>query len=190
MFPVRFKQLLSATALLALAGCGSQNTPSMQAMQPTSHYVAPAPAQISTGGDIALAPTNIGIRLNGESPKMNRHYGRVLGYFNGKTSTISEVVKLTAATNVIFNNVDALSPHTASFLGNATKQMAPWPANFDGSSTQSPAGTVISTTSFSTGALSAGTKSLKYNSGSPGFFMFGCFFHYNLDGMRTVIIVI
>jgi len=189
MFPIRYKQFLSATALLALAGCGSQSMPAMQPAQPASHFVASAPAQISTAGDITLTPENVGIRLNGESPKMNRHYGRVLGYFNGKTSTTSEVVKLTAATNVVFNNVDGLSPHTASFLGNATKQMAPWPPSFNGSSLQSPAGTVISTTNFSTGALSPGTKSLKYNSGSPGFFMFGCFFHYNPDGMRTVIIV-
>src|SRR5450755_2045957 len=103
MFPVRFKHIVSTAALLALAGCSGQSTTSF----------APAPAQISTDGDIILAPANIGIRLNGESPKINRHYGRVLGYFNGKTSTTSEVVQLTAATNVVFNNVDTLSPHTA-----------------------------------------------------------------------------
>lgn len=189
MFPIRYKQILSATALLALAGCGSQSMPAMQPARPASHFMASVPAQLPTVGDISLAPANVGIRLTGEMPKMNKHYGRVIGYFNGKTSTTSEVVKLTAATNVVFNNVDSLLPHTASFLGNATKHMAPWPPSFDGSSTQAPAGTVISTTNFSTGVLSPGTKSLKYNSGSPGFFMFGCFFHYNPDGMRTVIIV-
>jgi hypothetical protein len=190
MFPIRYKQLLSATALLALAGCGSQSMPAMQPAQPASHSVAPGPAEMSTSGDITVATENVGIRLDGESPKMNKHYGKVLGYFNGKTSTTSEIVKLTASTHVVFYNVDASAPHTASFLGNATKQMAPWPPSFNGSSSQSPAGTVISTTNFSTGALQPGSHSLKYNSGSPGFFMFGCFFHYNSNGMRTVIIVI
>src|SRR5450755_4389866 len=113
MFPVRFKHIVSTAALLALAGCSGQSTTSFAPAHPSSHTVAPAPAQISTDGDIILAPANIGIRLNGESPKINRHYGRVLGYFNGKTSTTSEVVQLTAATNVVFNNVDTLSPHTA-----------------------------------------------------------------------------
>lgn len=188
MFPVRLKQLISATALLALAGCGSQSMTSALPAMPASHAVIPAQTEIVNIDDSTTAQ-HVGVRLSGEAPKTNLHYGKVLGYFNGKTSTTSGVVKLTAATNVIFYNVDAIDTHTASFLGNATKTMAPWPQSFDGSGTQSPAGTVISTTNFSTGSMSHGTNSLKYNSGSPGFFMFGCFFHYNFEGMRTVIIV-
>jgi len=42
---------------------------------------------------------------------------------------------------------------------------------------------------FSTGALSSGTKSVLYNTGLPGLYMVGCAFHYNSNGMRTVIIV-
>jgi len=188
MFPVRIKQVLFATAVLALAGCGSQSVTSMPSSQLASHVAGPAVQSIDFHED-ATTISHVGVRINGEIAKTSPKYGRVLGYFNGKTSQNSEIVQLTAATAVVFNNVDTLSPHTASFLGKATRNMAPWPSPFNGSSTQSPAGTVISTTGFSTGPMSPGTKSLKYNSGSPGFFMIGCFYHYNLDGMRTVIIV-
>ena len=47
-------------------------------------------------------------------------------------------------------------PHTLSFLGNATKNNAPWPQSFDGSSIKSKAGTAIGTKNFSTGPLSPG----------------------------------
>jgi hypothetical protein len=190
MFPVRIKQVLFGAALLALAGCGSQSVTSVPASNLASRVSGPAAIQsIDLHEDVATATSHVGVRINGEIAKMSPKYGRILGYFNGKTSQNSEIVQLTAATNVVFNNVDTLAPHTASFLGNATHNSAPWPTSFNGSSTQAPAGTVISTASFSTGPMSPGTHSLKYNSGGPGFFMFGCFYHYNLDGMRTVIIV-
>jgi plastocyanin len=189
MFPVRLKQILSVTSLLALAGCGSQSMTSLPQSQSASHAVAPAPAQLLDVNEDAITIKHVGVRLTGESPFNSPVYGRVIGYFNGKISTKSEVVKLPTATTVIFNNVDTLRPHTASFLGNASMNGAPWPTMFNGSSTPSPAGTKIGTTNFSTGAMSPGTKSLKYNSGSPGFYMIGCAFHYNSDGMRTVIIV-
>ncbi|HEY5095051.1 MAG TPA: hypothetical protein VII69_08055 [Candidatus Eremiobacteraceae bacterium] len=190
MFPVRIKQVLFASAVLALAGCGSQSVTSMPASHLASHAAGPSALQsIDLHEDDATAASHVGVRITGEAAKTSPKYGRILGYFNGKTSFTSEIVQLTAATTVVFNNVDTVAPHTASFLGKATHSMAPWPSSFDGSSTQAAAGTVISTPMFSTGPLSPGTKSLKYNSGSPGFFMFGCFYHYNLDGMRTVIIV-
>ena len=132
---------------------------------------------------------HVGLRLTGETGITDPRYGFVIGYFKGKTSTTSEVFALPAATPVRFFNVDTLRPHTASFLGNATKTMAPWPATFDGSSTKSPAGTNIGTTNFSTGPLNPGTKSVLYNTGAPGFYMIGCAFHYNTNTMRTVIIV-
>jgi plastocyanin len=37
--------------------------------------------------------------------------------------------------------------------------------------------------------LNPGQKSLRYTTGLPGFYMFGCAFHYDGFGMRTVIIV-
>jgi hypothetical protein len=174
---------------MALAGCSSQGMSAMPSAHLASHGAGPAPAQVLNLTDDSLTTQNVGIRLTGEAPHTSPKYGRVLGYFNGKTSLTSEIVQLTAAVNVVFNNVDSLAPHTASFLGKANRHTAPWPSSFNGSSTASPAGTVISTTGFSTGTVTPGQKSLKYNTGPPGFFMFGCFFHYNLDGMRTVIIV-
>ena len=191
MFPVRLKQVFSAAAILALAGCGSQSMTAAPSAMPASHGVAPLPAQIAQipVSDDAIIIKKVGVRLTGEQSFNSPKYGLVLGYFNGKTSTKSEIVKLPAATTVVFYNVDTGHPHTASFLGDATSQSAPWPQSFNGSSQASPAGTAIGTTSFSTGAMVPGGKSKKYNSGSPGFYMFGCAFHYNSNGMRTVIIV-
>jgi plastocyanin len=131
----------------------------------------------------------VGLRLFGESSITDPHYGFILGYFNGTTSTTSEVVHLTMGESVRFFNVDASAPHTASFLGNATSTHAPFPSSFNGSATQSPAGTAIGTTNFSTGALNPGQMSLVYETGLPGFYMIGCAFHYDSFNMRTVIIV-
>lgn len=190
MFSVRLKQVLFAAAIVALAGCSSQSMTAAPPAVPASHAVAPAPAQmLNVSDDVATVTKHVGVRLTGEASFNSPTYGKVLGYFNGKTSTNSEVVKLPAATVVVFNNVDTIHPHTASFLGDATSQGANWPTSFNGSSQASPAGTAIGTASFSTGAMSPGTHSKKYNSGSPGFYMFGCAFHYNAFGMRTVIIV-
>ena len=131
----------------------------------------------------------VGVRLIGESSFTDPNYGFILGYFNGTTSTTSQVVRLTMGESVRFINVDGSLPHTVSFLGDATATHAPWPPSFNGSSTQSPAGTSIGTTNFSTGALSPGQMSLVYETGLPGFYMVGCAFHYNSSSMRTVIIV-
>jgi plastocyanin len=186
-----FAYLLAAAGLLALAGCGGASTLPHSNMM-SSGAGGQSGVVVGLSGD-AIQPDvtvdGIGIRLNGESTFNSPHYGIVLGYFRGKTSLISQVVQLTANTRVVFFNEDASFPHTASFLGNATKNSAPFPAHFDGGSTQSPAGTAINTPMFSTGPLSPGTHSLKYNSGPPGFYMFGCAFHYDSHGMRTVYVV-
>ena len=133
--------------------------------------------------------SSVGVRLTGESSINGPPYGFELGYFNGLTSTVSETVMLSAGESVQFQNVDTVLTHTASFLGDATQNNAPWPSVFNGSSTQSPAGTPIGTSGFSTGPLSPGQKSLLYETGLPGFYMIGCAFHYDPDSMRTVIVV-
>jgi len=175
-------------ATLLLAGCSAHGTSA-------SSPIVPVPSQNSVnvgfnedGVDLTTT-AKVGIRLTGETPFTSPRYGVVLGYFKGKTSTMSEVVSLPSATAVRFFNVDTVRPHTLSFLGDATSQMAPWPSLFNGSSTKSPAGTAIGTANFSTGALNPGTKSVLYNTGMPGFYMVGCAFHYNSNGMRTVNIV-
>jgi hypothetical protein len=126
-----------------------------------------------------------------EQPTTDPNYGIVLGYFltTGPLNTQSQVITVPAAAVVTFKNFDIVGiSHTASFLGLATANGAPWPAPFNGGSTQSPAGTVIDTPMFSTGPLDGGQSSLAYVTPPPGFYMFGCFFHYDSNGMRTVII--
>jgi plastocyanin len=90
--------------------------------------------------------------------------------------------------SVLFQNVDT-EPHSAAFLGDATANSAPWPGSFNGSTTQSPAGTAIGTTGWATGSLNPSQKSPIYETGLPGFYMIGCQYHYNTNEMRTVIVV-
>jgi virginiamycin B lyase len=132
------------------------------------------------------------LRITGEQQFQSPAYGPVFGYFR-KNSPISQVVTLTAGESVRFKSIELPASgvtHTASFLGDATMNSAPWPSSFNGSQVKSPAGTVISTTSWSTGPLASGKTSAIYETGAPGFFMIGCAFHYNdPTSMRTVLIV-
>jgi plastocyanin len=179
--------ILSTVALAAtlLAGCGGSTQSSAGA--------APGGAMPQT---IAFAehlePSTdftVGIRLNGENPGQSKPYGQVLGYFKGTKAKKSAVVTIPLGSNVVFSNVDGSFPHTGSFLGDASKKSAPWPSSFTGSGTQSKAGTDISTADFSTGTLNAGSSSLVYTANVPGFYMFGCAFHYVSHEMRDIIIV-
>jgi hypothetical protein len=134
----------------------------------------------------------VNIRIKGEQVFMSPAYGPVFGYFRNQ-SPVSQVVTLAAGESVRFKNLEAKSSgvmHTASFLGDATMNSAPWPSSFDGSQVKSTSGTVISTSSWSTGPLAPGQTSAIYETGAPGFFMIGCAFHYNdPTSVRTVLIV-
>jgi streptogramin lyase/plastocyanin len=132
--------------------------------------------------------TTIGIRLNGELSFADPNYGFELGYAVGTTSTQTQTITLSMGESVQFQNVDT-EPHSAAFLGNATMNNAPWPGVFNGSTTQSPAGTAIGTTGWATGSLNPNERSPIYETGLPGFYMIGCQYHYNTNEMRTVIIV-
>jgi len=176
-------------AALLLAGCSAHSNAAAPVMPAPPQQSQVANVGFSDDGIDTTTVKHVGARLNGESPFQSPAYGQVLGYFNGKTSFTSEVVSLPSATEVRFYNVDASFPHTVSFLGNATKNNAPWPAQFNGSGTKSPAGTDIGTTNWSTGTLLPGGHSALYNTGAPGFYMVGCAFHYNTHMMRTVIII-
>ena len=175
--------LVLALVAAACSGRGAvPGTPSSAANPVTTLFIA------DDGPDIAT-PAPVGARLTGEHSITNSHYGFILGYFNGRTSLTSEVVHLTAGTQVKFFNVDSVLPHTVSFLGKATAASALWPRTFNGSSIRSPAGTAIGALHFSTGSLNPGQSSLIYRTGLPGFYMEGCAFHYDSNKMRTVIIV-
>lgn len=177
---------LSTVALAAtmLAGCGG----SMQsAGNASAGGTLPQTIGFSEKGEASTF--TVGVRLTNENPFVSKPYGQVLGYFKGTASKTSKVVTIPLGSSVVFSNVDSQLPHTASLLGDATKKSAPWPSSFTGSSSQSPAGTDISTASFSTGTMSAGKSSLTYTASVPGFYMFGCAFHYVSHEMRDVIIV-
>jgi virginiamycin B lyase len=129
----------------------------------------------------------IGIRLNGELSFTDPNYGFELGYAVG-IGTQTQTISLRTGESVEFKNLDTI-PHSAAFLGNATANSAPWPRSFNGSSTQSPAGTAIGTSGWATGSLNANAKSPVYETGLPGFYMIGDQYDYTSNNMRTVIIV-
>ena len=134
---------------------------------------------------------NIGpeVRLTGEAPYNDPVYGTVLGYFLTHNSQVSQVITVPAGADIIFFNKDPSLTHTVSFLGDATQNGAPWPPMFNGSSTQSPPYSWIGATNFSTGPIPPNGKSPPYETGFPGFYMIGCAYHYDSNGMRTIIIV-
>jgi sugar lactone lactonase YvrE len=138
---------------------------------------------------VALSQTTtIGIRLNGEMSIIDPKYGFELGYAVGTVSTLTQTISLGMDQSVEFKNVDTI-PHTAAFLGNATAHNAPWPSTFTGGTVQSPAGTAVSKTGWTTGNLAPNQISQLYSTGLPGFYMIGCQYHYVPDKLRTVIVV-
>ncbi len=137
----------------------------------------------------------VAILLTGENPVSDPTYGMVLGYSNGmnpSTPNGSSVVHLTANQAVQFGNVEATGTgvaHTASSLG-------PWSGSYPAAGptsaqqTASASGSSIGAAGFSSGTLNPGKVSKVFNSGaSGGIYIFGCFFHYNSNNMRTVVIV-
>jgi len=195
--------LLVAVASIAFAGCGGGGGGSSVGC--LGYGGGGGGGGGGTGGSCSGNPNPsptvdpqaqpVSLLLTGENPVNVSPYGMVLGYSNGMSPSSpsgSNVVNLTANQAVQFGNVEANGngvAHTASSLG-------PWngssfPPNGPTSAQQnaSPAGTAISTAGFSTGVLNPGRVSLVYNSGSAGMIVLGCFFHYNSNGMRTVVIV-
>ena len=209
---MRFPQIRAIAVLVllglsaAVASCSgtqavlSRNTvnpspsPSTSPSPSPSPLPSPSPTPSPTGSPTPTpSPQLIGMNLTNptENPTIDPNYGQVLGYFSstGTVNVNSQVVTVPAGAAVTFENFDKVNiAHTASFLGDATQNNAPWPSPFNGSGNQSPAGTVINTPLFSTGPIDGGATSLQYITPPPGFYMFGCFFHYDFNGMRTVII--
>jgi plastocyanin len=183
-----YVSLAGVLAATSLAGCGGQAGMSSVPTGGTTGTMSVGHGMPAVNLTVDAAET-VGINLTGQKVTKNMHYGKVLGYFLGATKTKSMVVMIPVGSTVTFSNLDSGLPHTASLLGDATKKHAPWPATFTGSGTESKAGTDISTKDFSTGTLTPGGTSPSYAAGVPGFYMFGCAFHYLSHGMRTVVIV-
>jgi streptogramin lyase/plastocyanin len=131
--------------------------------------------------------TTVGVRLIGEMSINDPHYGIELGYAKG-TGTTTQTIMLTAGESVQFRNDDTIA-HSAALLGDATATTANWPSTFTGTTVQSVQGTPIGTKDFATGSLNPGQTSPLYQTGTPGFYMIGCQYHYLTSRMRTVIIV-
>jgi plastocyanin len=184
-FSLSLAGVLAATALAGCAGQGSTASNLPSAGMTTNALTRGLPVtQLTVDGTEA-----VGINLTGQATAKAKPYGKVLGYFLGTTKAKSEVLLIPEGSQVTFKNIDSSLPHTAALLGDATKKHAPWPSTFTGGTQQSKAGTDISTTGFTTGTLDPGNTSLSYVAGVPGFYMFGCQFHYVSHGMRTVVIV-
>jgi plastocyanin len=185
------RSLLPLAGILAatLAGCGGGQTASSVPM--TGNGVSASSLARSSATELTIDGTEtVGINLTGQSAVKVKHYGDVLAYFPGSKIAPSAVVTIPSGSSVVFTNLDSGGlPHTAALLGDATKKKANWPKSFTGGTTASKAGTDISTTGFTTGTISAGSTSATYVANVPGFYMFGCLFHYVSHGMRTVIIV-
>ncbi len=182
--------LAGVLAATSLAGCGGgqAGTTSIPSGSGTT-------GTMSAGHGLPVvnltvdATEAVGINLSGQAAVKVKHYGKVLGYFPGTTKAKSQVIHIPLGSSVTFSNLDPSLPHTAALLGDATKKHAKWPASFTGGTSQSSAGTDISTTGFTTGTLTPGSTSLTYAANVPGFYMFGCQFHYVTHGMRTIVIV-
>ncbi len=129
------------------------------------------------------------------TPVVDPTYGPVFGFqYSTLIGNNSEVVKLSANTKIEFFNPDASGSHTVAYLGSATASTTPWPGTCASvaacaSTTASSPGTAIDTTGFTTGTIMAGKVSGVYRVPGPGFWMFGCHYHYDdSTSMRTVII--
>jgi plastocyanin len=133
----------------------------------------------------------VGLSL-GAPPTTDPTYGKVLGYFVGTNPSQSQIITLqiSSGTNVQFTNVDT-APHTASNLGTWSGDGNKFPSSFNNptGANPSPAGTDISMSTFSSGAVLPSSSSATYTANVPGVYVFVCAFHYVSNHMRTVIIV-
>jgi plastocyanin len=182
-------RLAGVVAAAALAACGGGQSSTAALSSGDSLGTASVGRALPLVTLSVDATETIGVNLNGQAKAKVKHYGNVLGYFPGTTKSASQVIHIPVGSQVQFESIDTTYPHTAALLGHATKKHAKWPANFTGGTQTSPAGTDISTKGFTTGSLSAGTPSALYDANVPGFYMFGCMYHYVTRGMRTIIIV-
>lgn len=112
--------------------------------------------------------------------------GVVLGFSDSGAK--AQVIVVHTNQNIKFHNGEGF-PHSADLLGTFASQSS-WPGSYSGAPAASAGGTAISASGFSTGALAGGADSATYTTGSAtGMYMIGCRFHYNSNGMRTLIVV-
>lgn len=139
----------------------------------------------------ALPPAGteiVGVNLTSAAACNDNVYQTVVAFFGGSTVVQSQVVSIThsSTNNIEFMNLDN-QPHTASELGSWTGSYPSNPPPIP--ATPSPMGMDISVAGFTSGNLNGGQTSLNYVANVPGFYVFGCAYHYLSNNMRTVIIV-
>jgi hypothetical protein len=190
-FPIALALSLNCVLLGSCGGGGSSN--SLGNCPSGTHYdidVSYGDAGcIPNGETVTITPGVPTVLLSLTYSVTTLTYGQLLGF---DEQNIGPLVTLTAHQPVQFVATDSTAPHTAAFLGAATSTSAPWPAMCSNvpacvSTTASPANTVINAPGFTTGPLSVSQVSNVYLAPGPGFWMFGCHYHYDSKGMRTVI---
>lgn len=107
-------------------------------------------------------------------------YGPV-NFYSPFSSGTAQVVKVASGSPVQFENDDQFSTtHTASGLGTS------FPKQFDNKSGQTQAGSILDgSLTWSTGALTPGSRSQVLTVGPPGTYYFGCFFHYSVPPTKN-----
>jgi plastocyanin len=112
-------------------------------------------------------------------------FGDVSFYSTGTSSTSpANVVTIVHGSQITFTNDGSGVPHTASGLGTGG-----FPASFDNTGGTTQTGTTIDgSLTWSTGTLQPGATSIAFTVGPPADYYFGCFYHYNSNQMRDVIV--
>jgi len=179
-FDVKAGLILALILGVATAGCGSSYGNAMGG----SGCLYGCPATMPPAGtncSVLASGATVTIDLNvGLAACVDTTYTSVLGF--SLDDAHSQVIKIPVNSNVVFAAMTG-GPHTADLLGSS------FPATDTNPATAAPAGTDISSASFSTGPLNTGSSSAVYHAAVTGIYYFGCHFHYTTNGMRTVLIV-
>jgi hypothetical protein len=164
-------------SVFALSGCAahsaSSSTPGM--LPVSSDGVVDA-----THVDLTTTPLVIHVGFD-HTEHTDPTFGPVW-YYSPKLTGSALVVKVLHGSKVVFLNDDPSgATHTASGLGPKA-----FPLSFDNSSGIHRSGTTVNgTLTWSTGALTHGTKSQIFTVGAIGHYFFGCAFHYTTKPTTT-----
>jgi plastocyanin len=151
-------------------------TPVATATPTTAPTVTPTAAPTATA-----QPQEIHVGFN-HAGTTDPVFGAIAFY--APNTGAAAIITVMHGSQVVFTNDGSGVPHTGSGLGTGG-----FPASFDNSGGTTPTGTTIdSSLTWSTGTLEPGASSQVFTVGPAGDYYFGCFFHYNSDAMRDVLV--
>jgi len=181
-YPLSLAAVFAASMLAACSGGGS--SPSAPIGTHTAAPTAPPTATPTPVASATAQPQVIRVGF-GHPAVTDATYGMVQFYSTGSTATsASNVIDIAHGSQVVFLNDGSGVPHTASGLGSSG-----FPGSFDNTGGATQTGTTIDGgTTWSTGSLNPGSTSAAFTIGPAGVYYFGCFYHYNSDAMRDVIV--